>query len=453
MIFQENDFLKTYNEIDKLWETHSLQESYIDKLEAVWEKNPRSLCINNLRAGTDEFPFLTDPTFNPYFEYLEQIFKVNGNCRYPIDIERLTGHSAEDLIGLDAHHIIFRSLGGDDSIQNLIALFREEHIQAHTLFVECLNTYIATTENKDQLSKVVAKATKSIYILNKDKQGQLSTDQILQVLKKCLEQEGLAEDNLNTENLITKINNLNYAYHLAVVNRTTHGGEENLKLSEKDLYEVSFLNPNEVVRVSGIAGVQEIIYERTGKSISKDGVKNRTTTIKHKENKQPPLNRRDRPVSEKSFTDFNLQYPYGIYRITDTRNQTKHRESTPIIYFPIDTNLVVDYSKGQWIKSPNALKTAGIGNPDKAYERLDKVHSFLEAGALPIVATFKGKESDNYIFMYASDIKLLQKVIDNENSKRSPKDQLTLRVMKDNEVWYPVQKRLVAALEKPVKAY
>ena len=34
-------------------------------------------------------------------------------------------------MAVDIHHILFKSLGGNDDIENLIALTRDEHDEAH----------------------------------------------------------------------------------------------------------------------------------------------------------------------------------------------------------------------------------------------------------------------------------------------------------------------------------
>lgn len=55
-------------------------------------------------------------TYCDYFGYIEDEF-------IPSEI---SGKPAVDI-----HHIIFRSRGGKDNIENLIALTREEHDEAH----------------------------------------------------------------------------------------------------------------------------------------------------------------------------------------------------------------------------------------------------------------------------------------------------------------------------------
>ena len=51
-----------------------------------------------------------------YFEYGDQDFVPS----------EISGKRAQDI-----HHILFRSHGGKDEIENLIALTREEHEEAH----------------------------------------------------------------------------------------------------------------------------------------------------------------------------------------------------------------------------------------------------------------------------------------------------------------------------------
>lgn len=55
-------------------------------------------------------------TYMDFFGYVEQ----------DVILSEYSGKPADDI-----HHIVFRSHGGDDSIENLIALTREEHDQAH----------------------------------------------------------------------------------------------------------------------------------------------------------------------------------------------------------------------------------------------------------------------------------------------------------------------------------
>lgn len=59
------------------------------------------------------------PHVKIYIEYF-------GYCLDGIIPSEISGLPANDL-----HHIIYKSRGGKDNIDNLIALTREEHIKAH----------------------------------------------------------------------------------------------------------------------------------------------------------------------------------------------------------------------------------------------------------------------------------------------------------------------------------
>ena len=54
--------------------------------------------------------------------------KYFGYCEQDIILSELSGRQAEAI-----HHIKYRSQGGGDKIENLIALTRKEHAQAHRL--------------------------------------------------------------------------------------------------------------------------------------------------------------------------------------------------------------------------------------------------------------------------------------------------------------------------------
>jgi hypothetical protein len=259
--------------------------------------------------------------------------------------------------------------------------------------------------------------------------------------------------------------------HLPVYGQQTKTDSNNLQAKEKDKYIVTFIenitdipnlngtridpndpriDPNDPKRaiVYGVAGVMKIIFDATGERISKDSVKNRITS----EGKDYPINKKGTRVLPKSFEDFYLQYPHGIYKVTGISALHK---SKPIIYFKVDSNTrAVDFSSGQWVQNPNVLKDRGIGCPHDAYERLDQTHDDLEAG-IDLSRVFKGnidpktkQPRDFFVFMYADDIDLLQNII-NEKNKNNRTRQISIKVMKDGKIWYPESKQnlLVASLK------
>ena len=439
---------------NNLLEQQYLQEalSYIETLRRAYDKGKlaNQLTINAVRrqySGTHSF--LTSQKFDPYFSYLTGIFKLNGNSRYRPVEELAKKKNLNRMLDqtLDAHHILFRSLGGkEDDINNLIALFRYEHIEAHRLFVACLEDYLEGSNAESELNVILAKAKKGLKRLSGDKQDRVSADVLIDLLADDLETD--------QEELIRRINVNNLMNHLPVYGQTTKVVSDNLQSKDKAQYKVKFIedipdyiksndyllgiDPNDpkCAIVYGVEGVQKIIYDITGEKISENSVNNRTTS------KEKPVarNKRGNEIPAASFTMFGLQ-PNGIYR--DTGDGTRH-ESKPIIYFKINNEtLTPEYDSGQWVQSINALKDSGIGVPYKAYQRLDQTHNDLVKG-FELSRVFKGnidsetqQSRDFYVFMYADDIDLLQNVI-NKKNKNSKTQQINIKVVdKDGKTWYP----------------
>lgn len=437
----KTEFIKLYENLNELWESSTLQESnYIKTLEKAYETNPDDLCnITSLRATTAKFEFLLDKAFDPYFAYLEEIFKRNGNCRYVIN-KRNSDQKP------DAHHIIFKSLGGSNEATNLIALFRVEHLEAHTRFAEgMLNYYKKATNDRDFLETVLANAIGSVNILNKYEQGRLSKEKLIYKLTDLLGTAISDEEDLNydtVDDIVSQINSLNKGLMTAAVNRVNHSGAANLKPPKGNTYIVSFLDGTSETAV-GTNGVRALVYEHNvnteyESNIDRFQIDSLTTTP----SKETPF------AARTKFERFGLVYPNGIYKTMDTKER---RKAKPIIYFPVlkkeNDTLAIDYSNGKWTQSPNSLRRSKIGLPDDAYQRLDKIHNDLVNKISPY-RTFKSLKSgddenrENYIFMYADDIELLQEIIDIENKKRTEEDQIIIRVTQDGQPWYIDRQRI-----------
>lgn len=446
------NFIDLYEELNSTWNNDILLESFIEVLRKGNEKDEEALSISVVEARnmllSTKFSFLQDSAFDDYFNYLEDRFKANNNCRYLRDKAII---DKRDLIQgpliLDAHHIVFKSLGGSNEISNLIALLRSEHLEAHTKFIDCLNNYIQKAPKED-LDRLFAVATKSVQVLSR--QGKDATEILVHQLKAEGEQEGKSENNgksLNTQALINKIDAINFNNMLGPMYREKQGGKENLKRPDTDCYEVTFADGTVVKNIEGIKGVIETIRDKnkTGITPTEGEIKPCVITVEQRDAGEVPKRAKKNidgsrsNVSKKAFTRFNLRYPDGVCRITDKNNSNSRAVSEPIICFPVSRELQVDYSKGLWFKSPNTVRTVGFGVIDEAYSRAVKTRENLKLGLRP-AAMFKSTERDkeghrqNYIFMFAGDIELLKKVI-TEQERRL----LQIRKYENDELWYPKQ--------------
>jgi len=160
----KNDFDTYLEQLDEAY----LVESFIELMTKQQDKSIFNIWVD-LSAKLQSIAEFDGIDFAEYFDYLKDIYESRQSRYFESDHEQV-----------DAHHIIPRNLKilKDNDLDNLIALTREQHIEAHAKFLGCLiKSGLASTHT-------IINASGAVYLLDKYKlKDDLTADEFTQLKK------------------------------------------------------------------------------------------------------------------------------------------------------------------------------------------------------------------------------------------------------------------------------
>ena len=164
----ENEFDSYLEKLDDAY----LAESYIGLMTKQKDKSIFEVWVD-LSSKLQSVADFDGISFAEYFKYLKTIFDSRQSRYYESDSEQV-----------DAHHIIPRNLKllADDDLNNLIALTRNQHIEAHAKFLGCLiKSGLASLKD-------IVNASGAVYLLDKYKlKDDLTAEEFAQLKKDIAE--------------------------------------------------------------------------------------------------------------------------------------------------------------------------------------------------------------------------------------------------------------------------